>query len=67
MFEPTITGYVRGFYTKENLQKSLTYYATTLDSSIWFVDPDGKMVASAQGKDHAAPPENIFLLNWDLI
>ena len=65
LFEPTITGYVRGFYTKENLQESLTYYATTLDSSIWFVDPDGKMVASAQGKDHAAPPENIFLLNWD--
>ena len=65
LFEPTITGYVRGFYTKENLQESLTYYATTLDSSIWFVNPDGKMVASAQGKDHAAPPENIFLLNWD--
>lgn len=66
LFERSIIGYTRALYTKDQLQDDLTYYSNILGASIWFVDQDGKMVASATAKDHAGPPENIFTVNWDL-
>lgn len=65
LFEPIITGYIRGIYTKDNLQDSLEYYSRTLNSSIWLIDANGKLTASASLKEHASPPDNIYLLNWD--
>lgn len=66
LFERSIIGYTRGLYTKDQLQDDLVYYSNILGASIWFVDQDGKMVASATAKDHAGPPDNIFTVNWDL-
>lgn len=65
LIEPTITGYVRGLYTKEDLQNNLAYYANTLNASIWFVDTAGAPIAYATAKDHPNCPDNIYLLNWN--
>lgn len=65
LIEPTISGYVRGLYTKEDLQNNLAYYASTLNASIWFVDTTGAPIAYATAKGHPNCPDNIYLLNWN--
>lgn len=66
LFERSIIGYTQGIYTKDALQEDFDYYSKILGASIWFVDENGKIIAYSAAEKHAAPPENVFLLNWDL-
>lgn len=63
--DQTITGYIQGFYTLEDVQHNLEYYSETLNASIWLFDKDGFTIAAAAAPDHPECPKNILLLDWN--
>lgn len=63
--DQTVTGYIQGIYTEDDLQKSLRYYSDTLNASIWVTDEKGIIYGFANAKGHPDNPKNIFLINPD--
>ena len=61
----SMTGYIQGSLTDEDLQSNLNYYSSTLDVSIWVLDTKGVVVAYSKASDHPEPPKNIFFLQQD--
>lgn len=63
--ELSISGYIQGALTEEQLQSNLDYYSSTLDVSIWILDPRGIVTYHSLAQGHPEPPKNIFFLNQD--
>lgn len=66
--EQSITGYLRGVLTEEQLQNNLNYYSSTLDVSIWSMDEKGIINMYSVADGHPEPPKNIYFLdqNFDI-
>jgi len=66
--EQSITGYIQGILSEEQLQNNLNYYSSTLDVSIWSIDSRGLITAYSVANGHPEPPKNIFFLdqNFDI-
>lgn len=63
--EQTVTNYILGLYTLENMQNNLQYYSDRLDASIWIADEKGIIIASASTDVNIEVPTNIFLVDQD--
>lgn len=63
--EQTITGYIQGVYTLENVQHNLDYYSKTLNASIWMMDSKGIIKAFSKSGEHPDNPKNIFLIDQE--
>lgn len=66
--EQSITGYIQGILSEEQLQNNLNYYSSTLDVSIWSIDSRGLITSYSVANGHPEPPKNIFFLdqNFDI-
>ena len=63
--DQTVSGYLQGNITHEQLIKNLEYYSETLATSIWITDDKGIVVAYSKAPTHPEAPKNIFFLNQD--
>ncbi len=63
--EQSITGYIQGFISEEQLQNNLNYYSSTLDVSIWSIDSKGIVSSYSLAQGHPEPPKNIFFLDQE--
>lgn len=63
--EQSITGYIQGYLSEEQLQNNLNYYSSTLDVSIWSIDANGIINTYSLAGGHPTPPKNIYLLNQE--
>lgn len=63
--EQSITGYIQGIISEEQLQNNLNYYSSTLDVSIWSIDSLGRITAYSVAEGHPEPPKNIFFLDQE--
>lgn len=63
--EQAVANYLRGTTSFDDLQNSLDYYSDTLNSSVWYANKNGIVVASANISEHPKPPKNILFLSQD--
>lgn len=63
--ELSVSGYIQGALTEQQLQSNLNYYSSTLDVSIWILDNKGIITYYSLATGHPEPPKNIFFLNQD--
>lgn len=63
--EQSITGYIQGILSEEQLQNNLNYYSSTLDVSIWSIDDKGIVTAYSLAEGHPEPPKNIYFLDQE--
>ena len=63
--DQTVSEYLQGNITHEQLIKNMEYYSETLATSIWITDDKGIVVAYSKAPTHPEAPKNIFFLNQD--
>lgn len=63
--DQTVSDYLKGNISHNQLIKNLEYYSETLATSIWIADDKGIIIASSRAQSHPEAPKNIYFLNQD--
>lgn len=61
--EQSISSYIQGIISLENLQMRLDEFEDTLKTSIWFYAPDGKLIAASNAENKLKVPGNLEKLD----
>ncbi len=63
--EQTVSGYIQGILSIEDVQKNINYYSSTLNASVWLADSLGRIYAVASPLNALENPVNLKMLDPD--
>jgi signal transduction histidine kinase len=63
--EQTVSGYIQGVYSIDDVQRNIDYYSSTLNTSVWLADSMGRIYAVSNANQNVSNPKNLYLLDQD--